>query len=46
LESKLDELNISSDDEEAAEPTVGKPEAVQQLEEELVALNASRKLLD
>ncbi|KAH8723890.1 hypothetical protein GQ44DRAFT_827760 [Phaeosphaeriaceae sp. PMI808] len=46
LESKLDELNLSSDDEEAAGPKEGKAEALQQLEEERKALDASRRLLD
>jgi len=45
LENKVEELNLSSDDEEAA-GTEGKAEALRQLEEERKALNASRKLLD
>lgn len=44
LESKLEELNVSSDDED--EPKVGKPEALRQLESEREALSASRKLLE
>jgi TolA-binding protein len=46
LESKLEELNLSSDDEEAAEPKEGKTEALRQLEEERKAAIASRRLLD
>jgi hypothetical protein len=46
LENKLEELNLSSDDEEAAGPKEGKAEALWQLEEERKALNASRKVLD
>jgi hypothetical protein len=45
LENKVEELNLSGDDEEAA-GTEGKAEALRQLEEERKALNASRKLLD
>lgn len=45
-ESKLEELNLSSDDEEAAGYREGKPEAVRQLEEELKAVKASQKLLN
>jgi hypothetical protein len=46
LENKLEELNLSSDDEEVAAPKEGKAEALRQLEEERKAVNASRKLLD
>ena len=46
LENKFEELNISSDDQEAAESTESKAEALQQLEEERKALSASRKILD
>jgi hypothetical protein len=46
LESKLEELNLSSDDDEEAGPKEGKAEAFQQLEEERKALGASRMLLE
>jgi hypothetical protein len=47
LESKLEGLNLSSDDDdEEASPKEGKAEALQQLEEERKALGASRTLLD
>ena len=46
LEDNLKEMNLSDDDEEAATPAEGKAEALQQLEEERKALDASRKLLD
>jgi len=46
LESRLEELNLSSDDDEEAGPKEGKAEALQQLEEELKAMEASRRLLD
>jgi membrane-bound lytic murein transglycosylase B len=46
LESKLEELNLSSDDDEEAGPKEGKAEAMQQLEEERKALQVSRALLD
>ena len=46
LENKLEELNLSGEDEEAAAPKEGKAEALRQFEEEHKALNASRKLLD
>ncbi|MCJ1282886.1 hypothetical protein MMC26_002212 [Xylographa opegraphella] len=46
LETKLEELNLSSDDEEVAAPKEGKAEALRQLEEERKAVNALRKLLD
>ncbi|KAF1935662.1 hypothetical protein EJ02DRAFT_484084 [Clathrospora elynae] len=46
LESKLEELNLSSDDDEEAGPKEVKAEALQQLEEERKALGASRMLLE
>lgn len=46
LENRLKEMNLGSDNEEAAEPREGKAEALRQLKEELKALDASRKLLD
>lgn len=46
LESKLEELNLSSDDEEAAAPKEGKIEALRQFEEERKAVHASQRLLD
>jgi hypothetical protein len=42
----MEEMNLSDDDEEAATPAEGKTEALRQLEEERIALDASRKLLD
>ena len=46
LENKLEELHLSSDDQEAVGSTESKAEALQQLEEERTALSASRKVLD
>ena len=46
LENKMEEMNLSDDEEEAATPAEGKAEALRQLEEERKALGASRKLLD
>lgn len=46
LESRVEELNLSSDDEQEAGPKEGKSEVLQQLEEERKALEASRTLLD
>jgi hypothetical protein len=46
LENKLEDMNLSDDDEEAAAPADGKAEALRQLEEERKALDASQKLLD
>lgn len=46
LENKLGELNISSDDEEAAGFRESKSEASRQVEEGLKAVKASQKLLD
>jgi uncharacterized protein involved in exopolysaccharide biosynthesis len=45
LESRLEELNLSSDDEEDASAKEGKAEVLQQLEERK-ALEVSRTLLD
>lgn len=46
LESRMEELDLSSDDDEEAATREGKAEALQQLEEERKALEASRTLLD
>ena len=46
LENKLEELNLSSDDEEAAGSREGKTEALRQLEEESKGVKASQKLLN
>jgi cell shape-determining protein MreC len=49
LESRMEELDLSSDDDdddEEAATRKGKAEALQQLEEERKALEASRTLLD
>ena len=46
LESKLEELNLSSDDDEEAGSKEGKAEVLRQLEEERKALEVSRTLLD
>ncbi|KAH8651581.1 hypothetical protein BGZ60DRAFT_549842 [Tricladium varicosporioides] len=46
LESKLEELGLSSEDDEAAEFREGKTEALRQLEEELKGVKASQKLLN
>lgn len=46
LENKLEELNLSSDDDEAAESREGKTEALRQLEEEFKGVKASQKLLN
>jgi hypothetical protein len=45
LENKVEEMNLSDDDEEVATPADGKSEALQQLEEELKGVKASQKLL-
>jgi hypothetical protein len=45
LENKLEELNFSSDDDEAAGSREGKTEALRQLEEEFKGVKASQKLL-
>jgi hypothetical protein len=46
LENKLEELSLSSDDEEAAGSKEGKTEALRQLEEELKGVKASQKLMN
>jgi hypothetical protein len=46
LENKLEELNLSNDDEDIAGSEAGKTETVRQLEEERKALESSRTLLD
>jgi hypothetical protein len=46
LENRLEELNLSSDDDEAAGPREGKTEALRQLEEEFKGVKASQKLLN
>jgi hypothetical protein len=46
LENKLEELNLSSDDDDAAGSSEGKTEALRQLEEELKGVKASQKLLN
>lgn len=45
LEHKVEEMNLSDDDEEVAIPAEGKTEVLQQLEEELKGVKASQKLL-
>jgi hypothetical protein len=46
LENRLEELNLSSDDDEAAGSREGKTEALRQLEEEFKGVKASQKLLN
>ena len=46
VENKLEELNLSSDDEEATGSREDKTEALRQLKEELIAVKASQKLLN
>jgi TolA-binding protein len=46
LESKLEELNLSSEDDEVAGLKEDRAEALKQLEQERRALEASRTLLD
>ena len=46
VENKLEELNLSSDDEEATGSGEDKTEALRQLKEELIAVKASQKLLN
>lgn len=46
LKNKLEELNLSSDDEEADGSSEGKTEALRQLEEEIKGVKASQKLLN
>ena len=45
LENKVEEMNLSNDDEEVATPAEGKTEALRQLEEEFKGVKASQKLL-
>ncbi|KAF2802609.1 uncharacterized protein BDZ99DRAFT_512429 [Mytilinidion resinicola] len=45
-ESKLEELNLSNDNKEAAGPKEGKTKALRQLKEERKAVSASQRLLD
>ncbi len=46
VENKLEELNRSSDDDDAAGFSQGKDEVLQQLEEEVKGVKASQKLLN
>jgi hypothetical protein len=46
VENKLEELNLSSDDDDAAGSSQGKDEVLQQLEEEVKGVKASQKLLN
>jgi hypothetical protein len=46
LENKLEELNLSSDDDEGGGSREGKTEALRQLEEEFKGVKASQKLLN
>ena len=46
LENRVQELNLSDDDEEVVSALGGKAEALRQLEEERKALDTSRKLLN
>jgi hypothetical protein len=45
LENKVEEMNLSDDDEEVATLAEGKSEAFRQLEEELKGVKASQELL-
>ncbi|KAH8595377.1 hypothetical protein B0O99DRAFT_686797 [Bisporella sp. PMI_857] len=45
-DNKVEEMNLSNDDEEAATLAEGKAEALRKLKEGHKVLNASRKLLD
>ena len=45
LENKVEEMNLSDDDEEMATLAEGKSEALRQLEEELKGVKASQQLL-
>jgi hypothetical protein len=45
LENKVEEMNLSDDEEEVATPAEGKSEAMRQLEEEVKGLKATQKLL-
>jgi len=46
LENRVEEMNLSDDEEEVATPAEGKTEALRQLEEELEGVKASQKLLN
>ncbi|KAH8787457.1 hypothetical protein F5882DRAFT_461701 [Hyaloscypha sp. PMI_1271] len=46
LENKLEELNLSSDNDDTAGSSEGKTEALRQLEEELKGVKASQKLMN
>ena len=46
LENKLEELNLSSDNDDTARSGEGKAEVLRQLEEELNGVKASQKLLN
>lgn len=46
LENKVEEMNLSDDDEEVATTAEGKTEALRQLEEELKGVKESQKLLN
>lgn len=46
VENKLEELNLSSDDDDAAGSSQGKDEVLQQLEEEFKGVKALQKLLN
>jgi hypothetical protein len=46
VENKLEELNLSSDDDEAARSKEGRTETLRQLEGELDAVKVSQKLLE
>jgi len=46
VENKLEELKLSSDNDDAAESSQGKDEVLQQLEEEVKGVKASQKLLN
>jgi hypothetical protein len=46
LENRVEEMNLSDDDEEMATPAEGKTEALRQLEEEIKGVKASQKLLN
>jgi hypothetical protein len=45
MESRVEEMNLSDDDEEVDTPAEGKSEALRQFEEELKGVKASQKLL-
>jgi hypothetical protein len=46
LENRVEEMNLSDDDEEVATSAEGKTKALRQLEEELEGVKASQKLLN